>query len=168
MNLITNPKYLDTFYEPETGLFWRKDSSGSLQPKPLQLHDRRISVFSDITGKYTWKGCGNLAWEFITSTPVPDKHLIYYKNSDNEDFRSENLGIIHKSELKSLRDAMLNLQGYLKILPNRMEVYTYKVRYKEKGGIRHKNFQDCIAANDFYKEIKARSVRELGKYAVTQ
>lgn len=168
MSLISNPKYLDTFYEPETGLFWRKDKNDLIQPKPLQFYDRRISVCLSSTGKYTWKGAGNLAWEFITSTPVPDNHLIYYKNSDNEDFRSENLGIIHKSELKSLRDAMLNLQGHLKILPNKMEVYTYKVRYKEGGGIKHKCFQDCIAANDFYKEIKARSVRELGKYAVTQ
>lgn len=168
MSLISNPKYLDTLYEPETGLFWRKDSSNSIQPKPLQLHDRRVSVALSSTGKYTWKGAGNLAWEFITSTPVPDQHLIYYKNSDNEDFRSENLGIIHKDELKSLRDAMLNLQGHLKILPDKKEVYTYKVRYKEKGAIKLKSFQDCIAAKDFYKEVMSKSVRVLGKYAVTQ
>ena len=168
MSLITNPKYLDTLYEPETGLFWRNDISSSILPKPLQLHDRRVSVCLSSTGKYTWKGAGNLAWEFITSEPVPEGFLIYYKNLDKEDFRSENLGVIHKEELKSLRDAMLNVQGHLKIIPDKKEVYTYKVRYKESGIIKLKCFQDCIAAKDFYTEVKNRSVRVLGKYAVTQ
>ena len=168
MSLISNPKYIDTFYEPETGLFWRKDSSNSIQPKPLQLHDRRVSVALSSTGKYTWKGAGPLAWEFMTSTPVPEKHIIYFKNSDNEDFRSENIGIIHKEEFKELKEAMLNLDVYLKIIPDKKEVYTYKVRYKENGTIKMKCFQDCIAAKDFYKTVMNKSVRVMGKYAVTQ
>lgn len=165
MNLLSNPNYLDTHYEPLTGNFYRCTATGF---NLLQLHERRVNVTLTSTGKYTWKGAGNLAWEFITSEPIPEGFLIYYKNLDKEDFRSENLGVIHKEELKSLRDAMLNVQGHLRIIPDKKEVYTYKVRWKEAGIIKLKCFQDCIAAKDFYTEVKNRSVRVLGKYAVTQ
>lgn len=166
MNLLSNNNYICTFYEPFTGNFYRKEQSGNF--RQVQLHERRVNVIQASTGKYTWKGAGNLAWEFITCKAVPEGYLIYFKNSDKEDFRSENLGIIHKNELKALRDAMFNMQGYLRILPDKKEVYTYKVKYKSEGMIKYKSFQDCIAAKDFYNEIKTKSVRELGKYAVTQ
>lgn len=165
--MLSNPNYIDTFYDPSTGYFYRKEQI-TRNFRQIQLHDRRVSVQVASTGRYTFKGAGNLAWEFITSTPVPKDHLIYYKNLDKEDFRSENLGIIHKKDLKALRDAMQNLKGALKIIPNPVELYTYKVKFKEDGIFKMRSFQDCIAANDFYKEVMARSVRELGKYAVTQ
>ena len=167
MNLINNQNYSATHYEPSTGTFWRLSKAFN-DYIPIQLHDRRVNVIQTSTGRYTWKGAGNLAWEYITGSPLPKGFLIYFKNLDNEDFRAENLGIIHRSELRSLKAAMLNVKGSLRIIPNTKEVYTYKVRWKEPGVFKQKCFQDWIAANDFYNFIMQKCVKELGKYAVTQ
>lgn len=166
--MITNPNYTDTFYDPLTGTFWRQEKiTRNIRQVPLD-DLRRITVASAITGKYTHKGAGQLAWEFISGSPVPEVYVIYFKNLDNEDFTAGNIGIISKVDFKKVKDAMYNLQGSLKIIPDTREVYTYKVKYKEGGVNKIKCFQDCIAAKKFHKEVLLRSVRELGKYAITQ
>lgn len=168
MNLISNPNYLHTHYDPLTGLFYRTEPDGTGLRQVFPADQRRISARLASTGKYTFKGLGSLAWEFIHGSCIPEGYLVYYKNLDKDDVSASNLGIISKEDNKRVNDAIANLEGSLKIVPDEREVYTYKVKYKEDGKFKIKAFQDCIAAKAFHKEIMNRSVRLLGKYAVSQ
>lgn len=168
MNLISNNLYHNTYYEPTTGSFYRKENEAVpnyYKVFPDEL--KRIQVAFTANRKYTYKGAANLAWEFING-PIPEGYVLYFKNMDKEDLRANNLGIVTKDEYKKIKDALYNLQGSLKIIPDKKEVYTYKVKYKENGYNKIRSFQDCIAAKKFHKEVMLKSVRELGKYAITQ
>lgn len=168
LQLLLSAAYPTIAYEGHDGVFFRikpQDSSVIRQIEPNS--NGMLSVMSSETGKMTNRKASILAWEFLNSKKLPDDHVVYFKNLDQEDITAYNLGVTTKKEFKQLKDALDNLEWALKIVPDTKEVYSYKVRFKFQGCMIFKSFHDIVAAKKFKRIVVIKSTKLISKYLVS-
>jgi hypothetical protein len=169
MKLLYNSHYPNLGYCIQDGVFYRLKLPTQAVVRVLIPDEQgMLSVKDALTQKYTFKKASILAWEFISGAPVPASHVVYFKNLNTKDYKGYNIACIPRSAYSSLRDAIDNLQGTLKLIPHSTEVYTYKVRHKHKGKTVLQSFHDVVDAQKFMRKVLIKSTKIMSKYLVSE
>jgi hypothetical protein len=149
-------------------VFFKANADGTPERAIFPDEDGRLYIPKSNSSSRTYRKPVVLAWEFINNKNLPDDHVVYFKNLDEQDFSAYNLGILHKNEYKHLKDAIDNLNGTLKLIPNTKNPYGIILRYKQNGRVLYKNFDDVVTAKKAKRTMIIRATKFLSKYLVTE
>ena len=169
MKVLHNQNYPNIAYDVQHGIFYRLKQATQQIVRALAPDEQgMLSVVDGLTKKHTFKKAAILAWEFIHSSKLPDGHVVYFKNLNTSDYNGYNIAAIPRQQFALLRDAIDNITGVLKLVPHATEVYSYKVRYKHKGQVLHKQFHDVVDAQKFMRSVLIKSTKIMSKYLVSR
>ena len=167
MKVLYNQHYPNIAYDVQHGVFYRLKLSTQALVRALSPDEQgMLSVLDGLTKKPTFKKAAILAWEFIHSSKLPEGYVVYFKNLNTSDYNGYNIAALPRAQYSMLRDAIDNIAGILKLVPHATEVYSYKVRYKHKGQVHHKQFHDVVDAQKFMRSVLIKSTKVMSKHLV--
>lgn len=111
-----------------------------------------------------------LCWILITKNIVPKDHVVYFKNFDVTDYSMLNLKLVTKKEMSVIRACIKNLEGSLKIVPHKKDVFKVEVQYigfNNDGGVKFIKFDDEEMARRRLNTIRSECIKTLAKHAIT-
>lgn len=167
MKILYSQHYPNVAYDVQHGVFYRLKPATQAIVRALAPDEQgMLSVVDGLTKKHTFKKAVILAWEFIHSSKLPDGYVVYFKNLNTADYNGYNIAAIPRAQFALLRDAIDNISGVLKLVPHATEVYSYKVRYKHKGQVLHKQFHDVVDAQKFMRSVLIKSTKIMSRHLV--
>lgn len=164
--ILTLERYPDVAYNPTTGQFFRIKNK-QLAREIFASEQGSIWVI-DSKGKKTTRKAEYLAMEFITAKEIEPNTGVFFKNFDKQDYRSFNLIQLSKEEYTQLKDAMDNLDGALKIKPDKQNPYGSVLFYRHQGKLVKQSFEDVVSATKAKRQILLHSTRLLSRLILTE
>ena len=126
-------KYLQ--YNKYTGQLYLLDSSSSIIKEiiPDIFYYVQFSI-KDNYNIYKYKlKYSNLIWLLIYNHRPTAKEKILHKDLDLSNFKLNNLVLVSSSTFFSIKEALQNLQGRLRIIQNPRDRLSYILEYKHRG-----------------------------------
>lgn len=164
--MVQNDKYPSLFYDPTEGKFFRESADAS--KKILRLLP---DVFGTITyrcyiqNKVIRKKGITLAYELLHGS-VPVDHVVYAKDMNVENLRGYNIGCVKKTTFLSIKDALRNTNGAIRLIPHKTDAYVYTLKYRENGKVKTITVHDIVEGLKLKRKILLRSLKIIGKYIV--
>lgn len=96
---------------------------------------------------------------------LPSKQeQILHKNLDDRDNRLSNLVVVPRDKYYELKEAILNIEQLLKIVPHKQDQYMFVVQYKLGKKTEKINCNDIIAAQEQERKLRFKFVKLITKY----
>jgi hypothetical protein len=159
--MLTSPEYPGLTYDQHTGSFFRdskqlyKDDLGFIQYLCSSRH------------KIIRKKALILSWIFLYGA-VPKGNIVYPKDLNPDNNRGNNLGCLPKQEYLKIKDALLNTNGAIRLVPHPVDVWVYILKYRENGKVKTKVQQDVIEGLKNKRKIMLKNLKILSKYMKTR
>lgn len=112
--------------------------------------------------KYT-----NLIWQLVYLHKPTAKEKIFHKDLDLTNFKLNNLILISTSTFFSIKEALDNLAGKLKLYPHPKDRYTYILEYKQKGRLHKENISDMQIAKKKMLKLQLKYMKFISSYVLT-
>lgn len=164
--IITNPKYPDVAYKPSTGQFFRLRNNICTR-EIFASEQGSIWVFN-LEGKKTTRKAEYLAMEFILGKEIEQDQVVFFKNFDKQDYRAFNLLLLSKQEYALLKDAVDNIDGALRIKPDKQNAYGSVLFYKHRGRLVKQPYADVVSATKAKRQILLHSTMLLSSFMLTE
>lgn len=164
---LHNKLHKGVLYNGTTGTFWRVKSTGEIDRELLPDWDFYIIYSCAFEKKSKKKKALYLAYETVHGKSVPEGFILYQKDLNENNFKLENIGCIPKKDYQSIKDALNNCNGAIKIQPHKTNVYMYTVQFKQENRTRKVTCHDIIHANRIKKIVLFKSMKALDKYIVS-
>jgi len=166
--LIFCSLYPTLCFNPKEGTFFKINSNNQIVRQVFPQEDGRLYVPKADNKNHTYKKTSVLAWEFLNNKELPKNFFVFHKNLDTSDFSAYNLIALPKDEYKKLMDAILNLDGILKLIPNEKNPYGCLLRYKLNGKTMYKAFEDIVTAKKAKRAMLINSTKYLHRYTLSE
>ena len=159
--MLTSPEYPGLTYDQHTGSFFReakelyKDDLGFIQY--LCTHRRKVIRKKALI----------ISWIFIHGA-VPKGSIVYPKDLNPDNNKGNNLGCLPKAEYQKIKDALLNTNGAIKLVPHSIDAWVYLLKYRENGKVKTKVQQDVIEGLKNKRRIMLKNLKILSKYIVSR
>ena len=158
-------RYPGLAYDYIEGKFYK---IASLEPFSIERElladlNANLSYKCNISGALVKKNAKILAYEVLHDCFVVGK-TVYFKDLNTSNFKGSNLGCIRKEEYLRLKDALRNLNGFLKIVPHKTDAYVYVVKYRNNSKVCSIICHDIIQAHKIKRRIQIKSSKILSKY----
>lgn len=106
------------------------------------------------------------AYELGTDTEVQSDKVVLHRNLNTSDYRLRNLLLLPKETYKRVKEASINLSGYLRIQPHQTDAFCYVVHYRDEGRNKFMVLQDIVVAKQAYLRLQLKYAKILNKYCM--
>lgn len=116
--------------------------------------------------KYKIKA-NKVAIELGNNLFVPKDKVVLHKNLDYQDYRLQNLKLVTRKVLNSIKEAQRNLAGHLKIQPHHQDMFSYTLQWREEGKDRILVVQDIVMAKRLFNKLQLKYAKIISKWCVS-
>jgi len=134
---------------------------------PDIFHYVQFSIRHDNTiYKYKLK-YNNLIWFLVYSHKPTTKEKIFHKDLDLNNYKLNNLILISTNTFFSIKEALDNLAGKLRVYLHAKDKYTYILEYKQNGRIHRENISDMQLAKTKMLKLQLKYMKFISSYVLT-
>lgn len=153
-------------YETTTGNFFKLKKDLSIERQVLPDYEGFIIYKCSFTSKLIKKRAYILAYE-ILNDKLLDKNLqIYFKDLNPNNLCANNINTVSKIEYKKIKDSLDNLNGFMKILPHKVNAFMYVLKFKINSKTRYLVCQDIVHAHKLRRLLTLKALKILSKYFI--
>lgn len=157
-------KYPGIAYDYINGYFYRLKSSNEMDKRIIPDYLGYIIYLCALTNKRIKKKAEILAYEIMLDISLPKNSKLYFKDLNSENFKFWNIGCVSAKQYNTIRDAVYNIQGGIKIIPHAKDAFAHYIFYKTKGRIKMKICHDIVSALKIKRMILITSNKVLSRY----
>jgi len=153
------------YYDPVQGIFYYEDN------RPIFPNEGFLSfTYLDNWGqkKKVKISALRLAWETANGKKLPKDMTLLAKDFDNNNVRLANILCVPRQVAKIIKEALRNLNKYLKICQHPKDAYSVMVVWRKNGLLRKEIFGDSESARRRYKSLQLRFAKLITKYCVSE
>jgi len=150
-------------YDPENGYFFVVHANGSI--RRIFPDEEGYVMFHKKSTRYKIRA-SRVAYELGNATEVPEGKVVLHRNLDTNDYRLRNLAVVPKEVHKKIKEAHMNLSGFLRIQPHQSDAFCYVVHYREDSRNKFFVLQDIVVAKQTFLRLQLKYAKLLNKYCV--
>lgn len=167
MQLKSNTHYIGVAYDFINGFFYRLKADSEIDKRLVSDYLGYITYLCHFTRKKIKKKAEILAYEIMEGKPLSKYKKLYFKDLNPENLKYWNIGCVNQKQFNTIKDAVYNINGGVKIMNHPTDAYVYFVYYKTKGRIKKKICHDIVSALKVKRIILLTSNKVLSKYTVS-
>lgn len=150
-------------YDPATGIVRMKRNN-----RPVYAdYEGMVSIWISSQKKLLKIRLDKLCY-YLAYTKLPNKfERLLHKNLDENDNSLKNLAVVPRDKFLEIKEAILNLESLLKIIPHKYDQYMYVVQYKQGKKFDKILCNDIIAAQEEERKLRLMFIKLITKYCNT-
>lgn len=149
-------------YLPFDGVVLKKSSSAPL----VADLDGSVSLYNPSTKKVHKIKLNKLILFISSGRILQDGEKILHRNMQEDDFRVQNLEVVHEDVYNLVREAYKNISYGIQVSMHRTDKLAYNLQWYEDGVRRNKVIYDSSVANRMQVKLKLKYSKILTKYCV--
>lgn len=157
-------------YDYKFGVFYRlkyEDDKLVVAHVTFPADDGMLTYYCAVTKKNKKVRPLRAAYEIFNEKALGLDERVYAKDLDENNWKADNVGVLPLDVVKNLADALYNVKNGVLVENKPNKPYTYVVKWKEKGKIRHKTVHDITAVHRLKRIIMWKSYKLVSKYTVS-
>ena len=160
--MYTHVNYPNIKFNHIEGKFYRIDND-----KLLKIDDEGYLLYRyNINERLLKRKAINVAWEFMYEK-IPEKKIIFPKDFNYKNCSGYNLICVSKKVFQTITDAYRNVNGEIKLIPHKTDMYSYVVKYRKNGTTSTIKYHDIVQALKTRDKLLLKSMKILGKYIIS-
>jgi len=108
-----------------------------------------------------------VAYEMFHNTKRPNGMIVYPKDMNETNLRINNIGVLSVELWSTVKDAVHNISGGIKITPHSTNAYSFVLTYRKNGRNVQRTTHDITKALQLKRKITIESYKIATKYTVT-
>lgn len=162
-----DPVYPGITYDYTNGYFYRLKGNSEIDKRLVSDYLGYITYLCHFTRKKIKKKAEILAYEIMQGKPLHKSKKLYFKDLNSENLKYWNIGCVSVRQYNTIKDAVYNINGGIKICNHPTDAYVYFIYYKTKNRIKKKICHDIVSALKVKRIILLTSNKVLSKYIVS-
>lgn len=154
-------------YDYANGYFYRLKAGAEIDKRLVSDYLGYITYLCHTTRRKVKKKAEILAYEIMQGKPLSKYKKLYFKDLNPDNLKYWNIGCVSQKQYNTIKDAVYNINGGIKIVSHPTDAYVYFVYYKTKNRIKKKICHDIVSALKVKRIILITSNKVLSKYIVS-
>ena len=156
-------KYLR--YDSTTGKLYLFSANNSVKEIIPDIFYYVQFTIKDNSSIYKYKlKYSNLIWLLVHNHRPTPKEKILHKDLDLNNFKLNNLVLVSSSTFFSIKEALQNLQGRLRIVQNPKDKLSYILEYKKQGRLFKEVLGDIGIAQKKLRKLQLKYMKYISSY----